>query len=49
MRPTTLAQKQTFLRKKGLTENEIEAACQKAGVYGDLENNVCNYIVQYKL
>jgi len=35
VRPTTLAQKQAFLRKKGLSEFEIESACVQAGLSVD--------------
>ncbi|ODM95912.1 Peroxisomal membrane protein PEX14 [Orchesella cincta] len=41
VRPTTLAQKQAFLRKKGLSDLEIETACEQAGLQGgDLNNNI---------
>ncbi|CAH1986576.1 unnamed protein product [Acanthoscelides obtectus] len=30
---TPLAQKQNFLRRKGLTDNEIQIACDKSGAY----------------
>jgi len=42
VRPTSLAQKQLFLRTKGLTEPEVELACARAGapITDDDENNV---------
>ncbi|XP_013099862.1 peroxisomal membrane protein PEX14 [Stomoxys calcitrans] len=33
VRHTTLVQKQQFLRSKGLTEKEIQMACERAGVF----------------
>jgi len=40
VRPTSLAQKQKFLKQKGLTEEEIELACQKGGAYTDEQNSL---------
>lgn len=33
VRHSALSQKQKFLRSKGLTENEIQLACERAGVF----------------
>ncbi|CAG7833476.1 unnamed protein product [Allacma fusca] len=33
VRPTSLSHKQKFLKQKGLTDEEIELACQKAGAF----------------
>lgn len=33
MANTGLAQKQTFLQRKGLSDKEIQIACEKAGAY----------------
>lgn len=33
MRHSALSQKQKFLRSKGLTETEIQLACERAGVF----------------
>lgn len=38
VRHTTLAHKQTFLAKKGLTDEEIDLACQQAGIYEDVNH-----------
>jgi len=35
VRSTSLAKKQVFLRDKGLTEGEIDAACREGGAYKD--------------
>ncbi len=40
VRSTSLRQKQEFLRKKGLTETEIDLACHQASVYDEEKNNV---------
>ncbi|XP_005180686.1 peroxisomal membrane protein PEX14 [Musca domestica] len=38
VRHTTLVQKQQFLRSKGLTEKEIQIACERAGVFSQDPN-----------
>ncbi|XP_073838047.1 peroxisomal biogenesis factor 14 [Musca autumnalis] len=38
VRHTTLLQKQQFLRSKGLTEKEIQIACERAGVFSQDPN-----------
>lgn len=40
VRHTTLLQKQQFLRSKGLTSEEIQLACERAGVFSQDPNNV---------
>lgn len=34
---TPLAQKQKFLQRKGLTDQEIQLACEKSGAYNNYE------------
>lgn len=34
---TPLAQKQKFLQRKGLTDHEIQLACEKSGAYNNYE------------
>ncbi|KAH8378799.1 hypothetical protein KR009_001429 [Drosophila setifemur] len=40
VRHTTLVQKQQFLRSKGLTADEIQLACERAGVFTQDPNNL---------
>lgn len=37
---TSLAQKQKFLQKKGLTDQEIQMACEKSGAYAVHEHQI---------
>lgn len=41
---TSLAKKQRFLQRKGLTDNEVQEACERAGAYILHENE--NKIIQ---
>lgn len=41
---TSISQKQQFLRSKGLTEDEIQIACERAGCFSVDPNNQSTYI-----
>jgi len=49
VRRTTLAQKQSFLRQKGLTDEEIQLACEQAGSFLDEEAlNQSNALIPFR-
>jgi len=45
VRRTTLVQKQNFLRQKGLTEEEIQLACEHAGIFLEDQNMTTNHLM----
>jgi len=48
VRRTTLVQKQNFLRQKGLTEEEIQLACEHAGIFLEDQNMTTNLMPSRK-